>query len=86
MTTFEVHDIFVLGDGKTVFAGSYSSGELTLGIYKVSVGGMDLGSISIREKMIFSSKGATDVALCTVDKVERDELDLNKAVVLTLCE
>ena len=84
MTTFEVHDVFVLKDGKTVFAGSYSSGAKTFGTYRVSVDGRDVGLINVREEMVFPAKGTTDIALCTLDKISRAELDLNRKVVLTL--
>jgi len=84
MTTFDVHDVFVLKDGKTVFAGSYSAGAKTFGTYRVSVDGRDVGLINIREEMIFPAKGTADIALCTFDEIPRAELDMNRKVVLTL--
>jgi hypothetical protein len=86
MTVFEVHEVFMLDNGKTVFAGNYSSGAKTLGAYRVSVGGRYIGLINIREEMHFPSKGTTDLALCTFDEISRAELDVNKKIVLTLSE
>lgn len=86
MTIFEVHDIFVLKDGKTVFAGRYSSGVKVFGAYRVSIDGRDTGVVNIREEMIFSSKDKTDIALCTFDDLSRDDFDLRKKILLTLDE
>lgn len=84
MTIFEVHNIFILKDGKTVFAGAYSSGAKTFGTYRVSVDGQYVGLINIREEMVFPSKRTTDLALCTFDEVSLAELDVNRKIVLTL--
>lgn len=86
MTIFEVHDIFVLKDGKTVFAGCYVSGSKSFGVYRASIGGRDLGLINLREEMILSSKDTADIALCTFDDVSRADFDLGKRVLLTLSE
>ena len=86
MTTFDVHDVFVLEDGKTVFVGSYSLGTKTFGTYRISVDGRDVGLINVGEEMTFPSKGTTDIALCTFDEISRAKLDLNQKVVLTLQE
>ncbi|MDX4957166.1 hypothetical protein [Delftia acidovorans] len=84
MTIFEVHNVFVLKDGKTVFAGSYSSGAKTFGTYRVSVDGKNMGLINVREEMVFPAKRTTDIALCTFDDVSLAELDVNRKIVLTL--
>ena len=86
MTVFEVRGVFFLENGTTVFAGNYSSGAKTMGTYRVSVGGRDIGLINIREEMHFPSKGTTDLALCTSDEISRVELDVSKKMVLTLSE
>lgn len=86
MTIFDVHDIFFLQDGKTVFAGSYSSGSKTVGAYRISVDGRDIGVINISEEMTFPSKNRTDIALYTFDPIRRDQIDSNRKIALILSE
>lgn len=74
---FTVKDIFYLRDGKTVFAGNFSSGEKIFGKYRLTVDGCQLATLDIDGEMQFPSKGTEDVALYTFTPLMKDSVNLS---------
>jgi hypothetical protein len=82
MDEFKVKDVFFLGDGKIVFAGECTTGSQVNGLYELCIDGQAVATLTIVGEMHFPSKGTTDIAIYTFDKVTKDQVDLNRNMVL----
>jgi len=79
---FKVNDIFYLGDGKTVFAVSGVLRPNVLGKYALCVAGEQTTVVTIQGDLSFSPRGSNDIAIFTLDPLDRELIDLNRDVIL----